>query len=64
MASALKDAASELRAFRDIATLRTVSVRRPPDRNTDLVGGAAAARELGLRRLAARLDDADSVADL
>ena len=64
MAAALKDSASELRAFRDIATLRTVSVDRPADRETDLEGGAVAARGLGLRRLAERLEDADSVADL
>jgi 5'-3' exonuclease len=64
VAAALKDSASELRAFRDIATLRTVSVDRPADRVTDLEGGAAAARGLGLRRLAERLEDADSVADL
>ena len=54
----LKESATELRAFRDIATLRTVSVDRPADRETDLDGGAAAARELGLRRLAERLEDA------
>ena len=54
----------ELRAFRDIATLRTVSVDRPADRQTDLDGGATAARGLGLRRLAERLEEADSVADL
>ena len=64
VAAALKESASDLRAFRDIATLRTVSVDRPADRETDLVGGASAARGLGLRRLAERLDDADSVADL
>jgi len=64
VAAALTESASELRAFRDIATLRTVSVARPPDRETDLVGGAAAARGLGLRRLAERLEDASSVADL
>ena len=64
VAAALKNAASELRAFRDIATLRTVSVDRPADRETDLEGGAVAARGLGLRRLAERLEDADSVADL
>ena len=64
VAAALKESAPELRAFRDIATLRTVSVDRPADRETDLVGGASAARGLGLRRLAERLDDADSVADL
>jgi 5'-3' exonuclease len=64
VAAALKESAAELRAFRDIATLRTVSVDRTADRETDLVGGASAARGLGLRRLAERLDDADSVADL
>jgi DNA polymerase-1 len=64
VAAALTESAAELRAFRDIATLRTVSVRRPPDRGTDLVGGAAAARGRGLRRLAERLDDAGDVGDL
>jgi DNA polymerase-1 len=64
VAAALRDAADELRAYRDIATLRTAPVERPPDAVTDLVGGARAARELGLNRLAERLDSADSVADL
>jgi 5'-3' exonuclease len=64
IASTLKEMADELRAFRDIATLRTASVERPPDRATDLAGGAAAARKLGLNRLAERLESADSVADL
>jgi 5'-3' exonuclease len=64
VASALKESASELRAFRDIATLQPVSVDRPADRETDLDGGAAAARGLGLRQLAKRLDAAGSVADL
>ena len=64
VAAALKDSAAELRAFRDIATLRAVTVDRPADRGTDLDGGAVAARGLGLRRLAERLEAADSVADL
>ncbi len=64
VAAALKDSADELRAFRDIATLRSVAVQRPPDRVTDLAGGAQAARGLGLNRLAERLENADSVADL
>jgi 5'-3' exonuclease len=64
VASALTESASELRAFRDIATLRTVPVDRPADRATDLEGGAAAARELGLRQLAQRLDDAGDVSEL
>jgi 5'-3' exonuclease len=64
VASALQDSAAELRAFRDIATLRTVVVDRPVDRATDLEGGAAAARGLGLRRLAERLEDAGDVSEL
>jgi hypothetical protein len=64
VAAALTESASELRAFRDIATLQTVSVDRPADRETDLDGGAAAARELGLGRLAQRLEDAGGLADL
>lgn len=64
VASTLKESADALRAYRDIATLRTASVKRPPDRETDLAGGATAARELGLNRLAERLESAGSVADL
>jgi 5'-3' exonuclease len=64
VASALTEGASSLRAFRDIATLRSVAVDRPPDRATDLAGGAAAARALGLRRLAERLEGAGDVSDL
>jgi 5'-3' exonuclease len=54
----LIEQAAELRTFRDIATLRTAAVERPPDRPTDRAGGAAAARELGMQRLAARLESA------
>jgi 5'-3' exonuclease len=64
VASTLKESADALRAYRDIATLRAAALERPPDRETDLAGGAAAARELGLNRLAERLDSAGSVADL
>jgi DNA polymerase-1 len=53
---ALLEQADELRAFKDIATLRDADVERPPDRPTDRAGGAAAARELGLGRLAERLE--------
>jgi 5'-3' exonuclease len=62
--AALTEQAEELRAFREIATLRTASVERPPDRETDLQGGAAAARKYGLNRLAQRLEEAKSVRDL
>jgi DNA polymerase-1 len=54
--SSLLAAADELRAFRDIATLREPSVERPPDAGLDFAGGAAAARELGMERLAVRLE--------
>jgi DNA polymerase-1 len=52
---ALIEQAAELRTFRDIATLRHVPVERPPDTQTDRVGGAAKAEELGLGALARRL---------
>jgi len=54
--AALLDAAGDLRAFKDIATLRDAGVEPPPDRETDWPGAAAAARQLGMRRLAERLD--------
>jgi DNA polymerase-1 len=44
-----------LPAFKEIATLRPVDVQRPADRPTDRAGGAAAARALGMERLAERL---------
>jgi DNA polymerase-1 len=55
---ALIEQADELRAFKDIATLREPSLPRPADRATDWAGGAAAARELGMARLAERLEAA------
>jgi 5'-3' exonuclease len=64
IATALKESADQLRAFREIATLRTASIERPGDAATDLDGGAQAARRLGLNRLAERLEAADSVRDL
>jgi DNA polymerase-1 len=44
-----------LRSFKDVATLRRVEVERPPDTPLDAVRAAAAARELGMNRLAERL---------
>jgi 5'-3' exonuclease len=64
VAQALAESADQLRAYKDIATLRTAPMKRPADCATDLAGGAKAARELGLNRLAERLESADSVADL
>jgi 5'-3' exonuclease len=62
--AALTEAADELRAFREIATLRPTEVEVPDDRETDLARGAAAARGYGMNRLAERLEAADSLADL
>jgi 5'-3' exonuclease len=55
---ALIEQADELRSFKDIATLRTAAVERPPDRPTDWEGGADAAEALGMGALAKRLRDA------
>jgi 5'-3' exonuclease len=54
--TALTGGADELRAFKDIATLRDAGLERPPDRATDLLGAATAARERGMNRLAERLE--------
>lgn len=64
IAAALSENADQLRAFRDIATLRPPAIERPADRPTDLAGGAAAARRHGLNRLADRLEAAASLSDL
>jgi DNA polymerase-1 len=53
--AALTDQADELRAFLDIATLRHIDVELPSDRPLDREGAAAAARALGMNRLAERL---------
>jgi 5'-3' exonuclease len=52
---ALLEAADDLRAFKDIATLRDAGVERPADRETDWAGAAKAAHERGMKRLAERL---------
>jgi DNA polymerase-1 len=52
---ALLDSADDLRAFKDIATLRDAGVDLPPDRETDWAGAAKAAHERGMNRLAERL---------
>ena len=58
MRKALIEQADQLRMFREVATLRTVAVERVPDRATDFAGGAKAASELGMGRLAGRLEKA------
>jgi DNA polymerase-1 len=54
-AATLRANAELLRTFKRVATLLEIDVRRPPDAPTDFAGGAAAARELGMTRLAERL---------
>jgi 5'-3' exonuclease len=54
---ALIEQADELRSFKDIATLRTIAIERPPDAPTDFAGGIPVAREHGMNRLAARLEE-------
>ena len=64
VAAALTEHAAALRAFREIATLQPADVKLPADRETDLAGGARAARGYGMGRLAERLERAGSLADL
>jgi 5'-3' exonuclease len=54
--TALLGSADELRAFKDIATLRDAKVGRPRSKRTDFRSAAKAARERGMNRLAERLD--------
>lgn len=56
IAAALREQAEELRAFLRIATLQQIDVASPPDGDTDLAGGAAAARALGMNQLARRVE--------
>ena len=66
---ALIEQAAELRTFRDIATLRSIPVERPPDAPTDYAGGAEGgrgdrdgpAREAAQRRGSARLSRSNAV---
>jgi len=51
----LAAAREELEAYREIAVLRQVEVKRPADAATDRAVGAAAARALGMKGLAERL---------
>jgi 5'-3' exonuclease len=55
--TALREQADELRAFKDIATLREVDLKRPPDAPLDTAGAAAAARGLGMNQLAGRIEE-------
>ncbi len=64
IAAALRDNAEQLRAFKEIATLRLPRMAAPDDAETNLKGGAEAARAFGMNRLADRLSSATSLSDL
>lgn len=56
-ATLLSENAELLRTFKQIATLVPIDgIVRPPDRPTDFVEGARAAKELGMKQLATRLE--------
>jgi 5'-3' exonuclease len=57
VAAALRENAELLRKFKHVATLQRIDVALPSDRATDFAGGARVAAELGMRRLAARLQE-------
>lgn len=56
-AAALRDGREELLMFKEVATCQQREVTRPPDRVTDFIEGARAARSHGMDRLARRLDE-------
>jgi DNA polymerase-1 len=56
VSGALLDGREQLPMFKRLATLQTIELERPPDRPTDWRGGAEAARERGMQRLADRLE--------
>jgi 5'-3' exonuclease len=55
IAAALRENAELLASFKEIATLQRVQADPPPERATDFSGGALVAGEMGMRRLAERL---------
>jgi len=57
IAATLRENAELLRTFKLIATLQRVGVEPPTSREPDFSGGARMAGELGMRRLAERLQD-------
>jgi DNA polymerase-1 len=56
IAAALRENEQLLLGFKEIATLQRIELERPPDAVTDFAGGATCAREMGMRRLAERLE--------
>jgi DNA polymerase-1 len=61
VAQSLHENAELLRTFKRIATLVELDAERPPDTPTDFAKGAAKAREIGMARLAERLDELATV---
>jgi 5'-3' exonuclease len=55
-AATLAHHAALLRTFKRVATFVDIDVERPPDRTTDFARGAVAAHDLGMERLAVRLE--------
>ena len=55
-AASLRENDELLRTFKRIATLQRIDLEAPPDSRTDHATGARHARELGMRRLAERLE--------
>lgn len=55
-AAALRENEELVRKFKQIATLQRIDVERPDDGETDFAGGARVAREMGMKRLAERLE--------
>ncbi|HEY2536630.1 MAG TPA: 5'-3' exonuclease H3TH domain-containing protein [Solirubrobacteraceae bacterium] len=49
-----------LRSFKEIAALRSIPVQRPPDQATDFAGGARGAGDMGMKRLAERLEQMET----
>ena len=58
MRAVLIESAPDLLAYKDMATLREPPVTPPADTPTDFASAAVAARELGMNRLADRLEQA------
>jgi 5'-3' exonuclease len=56
IANTLNENAELLRTFKRVATLVEIDVTLPPDTPTDFASGASAAREIGMKRLAERLE--------
>jgi 5'-3' exonuclease len=56
VAAVLRDNADLLRKFKQIATLQKIDVKSPANRGTDFASGALAARQLGMKQLAERLE--------